>query len=448
MSVYDCIVIGAGISGLTASVELIEKGHKILVLEAQDRVGGRLLNSHTLKSGKTVDIGGQWSAPQQKYLLDMIKKLGLKQYEQFDDGDTVCELSGNYLTRYKGLIPSVSWMSLIDLQILLWDIDSKAATIDPEYPWKCENAEKWDKMTAEDYIKSKLWTQTATDLFNIFIHSVFACEAYEISFFSCLFYISSAGGTQPLMDFRGGGQDSKIEGGAQNIPILLAKKLGDSVITSCPVRKIDQNQKDVVEITTDKGIFKCKFVIQAIPPLMYPRIQHSPILPPEKELLSQRMPMGFVIKTITLFKTTWWREKGYNGLFTSIGGPLRFGCDLTTDKGLVGFIYNKEYGQKTEKERLDEILKQFSRIFDTDLKNIQNELLDYVEKDWSKEEFIRGAYEGYLIPGGMKFFKYIREPFDRIHYAGTETGIHWNGYMNGGIQAGQRAAKEVMEKLK
>jgi len=72
-----------------------------------------------------------------------------------------------------------------------------------------------------------------------------------------------------------------------------------------------------------------------------------------------------------------------------------------------------------------------------------------VEKDWSKEEYIRGGYESYLVPGAMtQFYQTIKEPFDRIHFAGTETSTHWYGYMNGGIQAGQRASKEVIDRLK
>jgi monoamine oxidase len=164
------------------------------------------------------------------------------------------------------------------------------------------------------------------------------------------------------------------------------------------------------------------------------------------------MPMAYVIKTTTLFKSFWWRERGYNGFFANSttcdeSFPIKAGFDLTEHPGIVGFILangGRYWGIKTKKERRDAVLAQFAKVFNVPIEFVQSQVIHYEEKNWSEQEFNRGAYMSFATPGtltacGMA----LREPIQNIHFAGTETATEWAGYMDGAVQAGLRAANEI-----
>jgi monoamine oxidase len=73
---------------------------------------------------------------------------------------------------------------------------------------------------------------------------------------------------------------------------------------------------------------------------------------------------------------------------------------------------------------------------------------DYFETIWPAEPWSRGGPVGNHAPGSLlEFGPALRRPFDRIHWAGTETSAYWNGYMDGAVRSGERAAKEVLDEL-
>jgi len=187
MSSYDVIIIGAGLSGLTAAHEIVTKHENanICVLEARDRVGGRLCTVQIDvgdESEQHCDVGGQWVVAQQKHVMKMLKLLNIDTYKQFMKGKSILHRR-NTVTSYWGIIPyTINWLGLIDLQWALWHIDRLAKTIDVEAPWKHPNAKTWDCMTVESYMNS-MWSQVGRDMIRAFCISVFASEPNEVSFF-------------------------------------------------------------------------------------------------------------------------------------------------------------------------------------------------------------------------------------------------------------------------
>src|SRR5580658_6654932 len=120
MSPVDAIVIGAGFAGLKAACELTAKGRSVIVLEADNRVGGRAKTGEI--AGRVADYGGQWVGPRHFALLAEAQRLGIETFDQYDDGQTVLQLRGS-LRRFAGDTPKMSLPALIELAMLQkrWD---------------------------------------------------------------------------------------------------------------------------------------------------------------------------------------------------------------------------------------------------------------------------------------------------------------------------------------
>ncbi|HWO16244.1 MAG TPA: FAD-dependent oxidoreductase, partial [Solirubrobacterales bacterium] len=89
----DVAVVGAGLSGLRAARALADASREVVVLEARDRVGGRLLNA-TLGDGVTVDVGGQWVGDDHERVRGLAGELGLEIFLQFGEGKNVVDVAG------------------------------------------------------------------------------------------------------------------------------------------------------------------------------------------------------------------------------------------------------------------------------------------------------------------------------------------------------------------
>jgi monoamine oxidase len=196
------------------------------------------------------------------------------------------------------------------------------------------------------------------------------------------------------------------------------------------------------------GEVTARRVIVALPPALAGRIEYDPPLPSQRDQLTQRMPMGTVIKCIAVYDEPFWREDGLTGQAISLPGPAQVVFDNTPPNGspaLLAFLEGKdarELAAVSEAERRDAVLRTFQRLFG---RRAAHPTL-YADKDWSSEPYSRGCYAGVFGPGAWTAYgRHLRGAVGRIHWAGTETATRWMGYMDGAIQSGKRAAAEVLQ---
>ena len=163
------------------------------------------------------------------------------------------------------------------------------------------------------------------------------------------------------------------------------------------------------------------------------------------------MPMGQVIKCVVAYERPFWRAEGLSGEALCDDGPVRLVYDDSPPEGergaLVVFILGaaaKEWGARTRAERARAVCAELERCFGPQA----SQPLAYLEQNWPAEPWSKGCYVGICPPGALTSYgAALREPVGLIHWAGTETARVWNGYMDGAIESGERAAREVLERL-
>ena len=181
------------------------------------------------------------------------------------------------------------------------------------------------------------------------------------------------------------------------------------------------------------------------------RIDYQPLLPFARDQLTQRYPMGTVIKCNVVYDEPFWRRDGLAGYANADTDPVRLTFDNSPPDGgpgvLLAFIEGQAgriWGARPAAQRRAAVLDNLATFFGERTRSPR----DYIEMSWAAEQWTHGCYEGYAPPGVLTAYgAAMRAPIGRIHWAGTETATYWNGYMDGAIRSGERAAKEVLAQL-
>jgi monoamine oxidase len=444
----DVIVVGAGLAGLSAASDLARAGHSVVVLEARDRVGGRTLN-RSVGGGEVVEVGGQWVGPGQDRILARARALGIRTFKTYTRGAQVFDYAGKQ-THFTGLIPPLPGPDASDFGNLLGKIISLQSTVPLATPWTAPDASSLDSQTVETFKLANSTTAGARFLLDLAVKAVFAADPRDLSLLHALFYFHSGNGVLNLTGTAGGAQDSRFVGGSQLVSIRLAERLGGHVVLSAPVRSITQGRASVT-VHSDAGSWQAKRVIVAIAPMLAGRIDYEPALPALRDGLTQRMPQGSVIKYEAVYPKPFWRTAGLNGYTNSDRPPIHFTYDNSPPGGLpgvlLGFVVGEDarrLGSLSTAARRRQVLDAFVRLFGTAAGSPR----ELIEQNWSNEPWTRGCYAGYMPPGVWSDFgTALRTPVGRIHWAGTETSEVFNGYMDGAVRSGERAAVEVARAL-
>src|SRR5215217_1336093 len=440
----DVVVVGAGFAGITAARELQRQGLDVVVLEARDRVGGRVL-SEPIGDGKVVEVGGQWVGPGQDRLYALAREVGIETFPTHSEGENVIEFRGE-LKRYTGTIPRINAAVLADVGQAQLKLDRMARKVDVEAPWRTPGAERLDSQTFWSWMRRNVYTAGGRTLMELGIEAVWAAEPADVSLLHVLFYIASAGGYDLLLDTSGGAQQDRFVGGSQLVAQRAAQDLGDRLVLGAPVRRI-VHRGETVSVIADGTTAWCKRVVVAIPPPLAGRIAYDPALPGHRDQLTQRMPMGSVVKCMAIYDEPFWRKDGLSGQATSDIGPAKVIFDNSPPDGspgvLLGFLEGRrarEFTRASQAERRDAVVGTFARLFGPRAAKPER----YIDKSWAEEEWTRGCYGCYLPTGGWTTYgDALRAPIGRIHWAGTETASVWMGYIDGAIRSGERVAAEV-----
>ncbi|MBY0443427.1 MAG: flavin monoamine oxidase family protein [Mycobacteriaceae bacterium] len=442
--VTDVVVIGAGFAGLTAARDLVRRGHDVLVLEGRDRVGGRSLTSNV--AGIPADMGGTFVGPTQDAILALAAELQISTCPTFHRGANVIQ-RGNSLRSYRGTIPKLPPVDLLDIGRLRWQLARIARSVPLDAPWAARRAQALDSQSLGEWLRSVHATATSRELLAIVSRVTWGCEPDEVSMLHTARYVRAAGGLDRMLDVHNGAQQDHFLTGTQPIAERMAAELGSRVMLNAFARQIDWHYSGAT-VSFDHGQAVARYIIMAIPPAHRAAIICTPALPAEYEQLAAHWPQGQLSKACAAYPTPFWRADGLSGMALSDTGPVFITFDISPPGDgpgvLLGFADARRFDQIPAQLRRHHALDCFAQLFGEQAR----EPLDYIDYRWGAEEFAAGGPTAAVPPGSWtRYGPWLRRPVGPIHWAGTETADQWTGFLDGAVRSGQRAAAEVADRL-
>jgi len=367
----------------------------------------------------------------------------------YDDGHKLTEL-GPDVHRYNGYLPRVGLVPLIDMGQATQRFERMARQVPPEAPWAAPHARKWDSETLWTWMTRNFRTRAGREIFEMATESIWCGSGADFSLLHALFYSRSYGSFQYLATVKKGSQERRFAGSAQSICRRMADALAGKVVLEAAVRGIAQD-RDRARVSGDGFEVAARHVVVALPPVLAGRLVYDPPLPGARDQLTQRLPPGTAIKYLAVYEHPFWRDLGLSGQATSTRGPLRAIFDATPEESRLGVLGGfaggrmaRELARLPEQRRREAVIDALARLFGDRARRP----IEVHEKNWADDPWTRGCYNALAATGALTSFgPALREPVGRIHWAGSETGIHANGSMGGAVDSGERTAREVLERM-
>ena len=451
---YDVIVIGAGLSGLIVAKYLQNYGKNVLIIEAQERIGGKIYGKY-LDNNIGIDLGAQWIGKTHYLLLDLLKKYNFEiynnettelhnkliindeQYTYFQNlGNEIVDIN-QFNSNNNSFINSINEINDFQEKLKV----NKVQIGNDGFPIHNDVNNELDKISFKEYIQLNT-TENFSKQFLSNSHD-FCVEAENISLLYVLWALGNSNSPKEQLP-----DHYLVKNGIWKLPILLSKNL--NIQKDEFAFQIEQ-YKNYAHVYTNKHKYKGKRIIIAMSPILCNKINFIPALPYDKLVVMQNMPMGSVVKIVITYKTQFWIQNGLSGC----------GNNSASNKGFIHTYYNSSNPNKStgiitifitslkvlkwnklpREDKQHIILHELSTYLGSE--SINPETFNYSTQELN--QFSQGGYGAVMNFNILTHFIHNFEtPYHHIYWTSSDISTKWTGYMEGAILSAKKTATKVV----
>jgi monoamine oxidase len=430
------VVAGAGLAGLIAARDLEAHGAEVTVVESRDRVGGRV---HTIRTGfaggQHAEAGADLIEAEQAKVLALANDLGLDAVRILRHGWGFYGPDKNGRLRVRGgpgafveaeerLEPEIRQYQLVNSR---WDSPVTAVIA------RQTVAEWLERVGADAGFAAAVRG----------LRGFFLADPEDLSLLA--FVDEFASGDTP-----GAGRMYRIADGNDRLASALAKRLRARLLLKSILRSVSQHDSGLRFIIEDQGNGSTRHVIDAdygvctLPASTLRHVHFDPPLPAEQARAIAELRYGAATRVLLQFKTRFWRRPGR---------PSAFGTDRPTGAvwdgneqqsrhpGILTFLAG---GRAASEVRAiinsggtAALLDQLRWL------GVPSALLAHQVVAWDEDPWAQGGYAFFDPAFAPALRDWLPRPFGRLTFAGEHTSMRWQGYMNGAVESGERAAAEI-----
>jgi monoamine oxidase len=423
---YDAIVIGAGFAGVTAARDLGTAGRSVLLLEARDRLGGRTWYRAFPTTKQNVEIGGTWVAPRwQPHVGGEIERYGMDIVESPAPERFAWSLAGDR-TSSPLPIPVEEWL---DFERAIVHIDTSAARIRfGTAPLDQEGLEDLD-VPFEEWLNALRLPRKTREFLLAWASFYFGNHPSQVSALHILSWVAGFGNSAVGWYV---GVSEKLSKGTRGLIEVMSDDSKAEIRLDSPVDSIGHAGETVTVTTRAGDSYSASAVVLATPLNTWSDISFSPALSKAKAAAAGEKHAGQSVKV-------WALVKNVEGNFYGVGWDTALkwvATEYTVAEGslLVGFGCSPDDLDVTNSDEVARAIKEFlpdAEVVATD------------SHDWNADEFSQGTWMAYRPGQVMRFATALQEAEGRVAFAGSDLASGWTGWIDGAIESGARAVRDV-----
>jgi monoamine oxidase len=437
-------IIGAGLAGLSAAYHLQRAGWRVIVLEARERVGGRVYSVRSFSNGLVAEAGGEFIEDSHLRMLALAKQFDLKLGRvgswQAQDGDWA-----SFEGKSGPMSDAILWGTNLPFEIAkIWAALAELGkhVPDPSQPQAVPETDRLDRQSTAEWLEALDAHPLAKKDFIQHIRAEYTTEPERHSLLdlarnAAMFYSTPERKT-----------NWRVVGGNDLIPRALADALPDVRMNSVVTSVSDTADGVVVGYKTGNSFrtISSAFAVLAVPLTTARLIRFDPPLPSAHQRMVHEVSYGAVTKVMVQYRKRFWNDKGWNGRLatdTPIVYTWHATSHIDSEDGIITAYTGGGPGAKlaalSDEERIRLVVAEIEKVFPG-----SSQLIEHTATvAWPNEPYTRGSYMA-LAPGEVTaHWRTLFEPAGHLYFAGEHATVY-QGYMEGAVESGQRVAANII----